>query len=224
MAEKRRNFDYLSVSYSTLTKPKTKYPEELMKHITSLIGLKGGKAVDVGCGRGDQLHALRQLGFEVSGLDIECAAELTGDHSVCDVGSETFPISSNSVDLAFSKAVIEHLYLPQIEHFMSELRRITKPGGYIVLMTPDWQYMYREFYTEFTHVSPFTAPSLEQCMKMHGFIDVHVESFIQLPSVWKRPGLRWVCDMLCYLPIPSSAGKWIRWSRERVLLAIGKKG
>jgi ubiquinone/menaquinone biosynthesis C-methylase UbiE len=224
MIEKKRAMNYLAVSYDAAIKPKTSYPDELMQHVTQLIGLSGGNAVDVGCGRGDQLFALQRLGFEVTGLDIERSTEAIANHHVCDVGSESFPLPDNAVDLSFSKAVIEHLYIPQVEHFMLEMRRITKPGGYVVLMTPDWRYMYRDFYNEFTHVTPYTENSLGQCMRMYGLTDVRVQSFIQLPPVWRHPWLKGVCDLVNVAPIPKSAGKWVRWSKERVLLAIGKKG
>lgn len=223
MGEKKRELNYLAVSYDPESKPKTAYPDHLMQHVTELLGLKGGAAVDVGCGRGDQLFALQRLGFEVTGLDIERSAEDIPRHHVCDVGREIFPVPDASVDLAFSKAVIEHLYLPQIEHFMLEMKRITKPDGYVVLMTPDWNYMYRDFYVEFTHVSPFTVRSLEQCMRMYGLVDVSVQSFIQLPPVWRYPWLKAACDVINLLPVPKSAGKWARWSKERVLLGIGRK-
>lgn len=223
MSEKKRELNYLAVSYDTKTKPKTAYPDELMQHVTSLVGLKGGAAVDVGCGRGDQLFALQRLGFNVAGLDIEQSTDDITNHHICDVGREVFPLPDASVDLAFSKAVIEHLYLPQIEHFMLEMRRIAKPEGYVVLMTPDWRYLYRDFYVEFTHVTPFTERSLEQCMRMYGLVDASVQSFIQLPLVWRYPSLKGVCDVINLLPVPKSTGKWVRWSKERVLLGIGRK-
>ncbi|MFT3858153.1 MAG: methyltransferase domain-containing protein [Aquabacterium sp.] len=223
MIEKKRELNYLAVSYDTATKPKTSYPDELMGHITRLTGLKGGRAADIGCGRGDQLFALQRLGFQVTGLDIERSTDDIADHHVCDVGSEVFPLADDTLDLTFSKAVIEHLYIPQIEHFMLEMKRVTRPGGYVVLMTPDWRYMYRDFYLEYTHVTPFTERSLEQCMKMYGLRDVQVQSFIQLPQVWRQPWLKNVCDVINVLPLPKTSGKWVRWSKERVLLAVGRK-
>jgi ubiquinone/menaquinone biosynthesis C-methylase UbiE len=223
MSEKKRELNYLAVSYDTNIKPKTAYPDQLMQHVTTRLGIRGGTAVDVGCGRGDQLFALQRLGFDVTGLDIERSTDDIAKHHVCDVGREVFPLTDGSVDLAFSKAVIEHLYLPQIEHFMLEMLRITKPEGYVVLMTPDWRYLYRDFYVEFTHVTPFTERSLEQCMQMYGLVDVSVQSFIQLPPVWRYPFLKGVCDVLNLLPLPKSTSKWVRWSKERVLLGIGRK-
>lgn len=223
MSDSKRKLNYLAVSYDEKSKPKTAYPDQLMNHIVRCLGLSGGTVADIGCGRGDQLFALQRLGFDVIGLDIERSADNIPNHHVCDVGRELFPIPDDALDLAFSKAVIEHLYLPQIEHFMLEMKRITKPGGYVVLMTPDWRYMYRDFYVEFTHVSPFTVRSLEQCMRMYGFEEVTVQSFIQLPSVWGHPWLKGVCDIINWLPVPKEWGKWARWSKERVLLGIGRK-
>ena len=218
-----KKMDYLAVSYDTTSKPKTEYPYRLMTHITKICGLQGGTVVDVGCGRGDQLFALEKLGFHVIGLDNESLSDNIKNYHVCDVALDTFPIADGVIDLAFSKSVIEHLYIPQIEHFMEEIIRVTKPGGYVVIMTPDWKYGFRDFYTEYTHVTPFTAKSLEQCARMYGLVEVDVQSFIQLPVVWNFPWLKSICNIINFLPIPKSAGKYVRWSKDRVLLLVGKK-
>ena len=84
------------------------------------------------------------------------------NHFICDISKDTFPLDDNSFDIVFSKAVIEHLYIHEIEHFMHELLRIAKPGAAIVIFTPDWRYLYRDFYEEFTHVTPFTCRSLDR--------------------------------------------------------------
>lgn len=216
--------NYLAVSYDDKSKPKTSYPDELMRHIISLTALNGGTAVDVGCGRGDQLFALERLGFKVIGLDNEKSNDTNIlNHHILDVGHDIFPLSNCSVDMVFSKSVIEHLYLPQIEHYMLEVMRIVKPGGYVVLMTPDWQYNYRDYFTEFTHVTPFTVRSLKQCVRMYGLEDVSVTSFIQIPAVWRFPFLKVVADTINILPVPKSFGKYVHWSKERVLLCVGRK-
>jgi ubiquinone/menaquinone biosynthesis C-methylase UbiE len=218
-----KKINYLEVSYDPLKKPKTEYPSHLMSYITKICNLKSGTVVDVGCGRGDQLVALEKLGFEVVGLDNEPNSVDILNYHICDITSDTFPIADETIDLVFSKSVIEHLYLPQIEHYMEEILRITKPRGYVVLMTPDWQFTYKDFYTEYSHVMPFTVKSLEQCARMYGLVDVSVKSFIQLPIVWRFPWLKVLCDFLSYLPLPKSSGKFVHWSKDRVLLCIARK-
>ena len=223
MSPNKRSLDYLSVSYSTKSKPVTSYPLDLITYLTSRLGISRGSVIDVGCGRGDQLLAFQKLGFQICGLDIEDSCRDIDNHHICDISIDPFPFPDNSFDIVFSKAVIEHLYIHQIEHFMQELLRIAKPGAPIVLLTPDWRFLYRDFYEEFTHVTPFTQRSLQQCMQMYGIDSVSVESFIQLPFVWRYPWLTFLCDIFNFLPLPRSTCKLVRWSKDRVLLGIGRK-
>lgn len=192
MSEKKM-LNYLAVSYDTASKPKTAYPDHLMQHVTELLGLKGGSAVDVGCGRGDQLFALERLGFEVAGLDIERSAEDIPRHHVCDVGRRfslfptrrwIWPSAKRSLSICICRRSNISCWKCGASQSRTTFCRLD--------LTPDWRYMYRDFYVEFTHVSPFTVRSLEQCMRMYGLVDVSVRSFIQLPPVWRYPWLE-VC-------------------------------
>jgi SAM-dependent methyltransferase len=127
------------------------------------------------------------------------------------------------MDVVFSKSFIEHFYIGELPHIFSEVSRVLKPGGVCVFLTPDWEYNSKEFYQVFTHVTPYTRSSIEQCLKMYGFDQVWSKSLIQLPQVWERKFLTLLSDITSYLPIPRSAGKWVRWSKERYLLGVGYK-
>lgn len=47
----------------------------------------------------------------------------------------TIPLESESVDIAFSTEVIEHLIQPS--HMLSEIKRVLKKGGVLILTTPN---------------------------------------------------------------------------------------
>ncbi len=122
---------YLKIAYSSEEKPKSEYPSLLMHHLLyDLLGVKNGTVVDVGCGMGDQLKAMDGLGFDMIGLDREKKMFYNDlDYRQCDVTKDVFPISDNVADVVFCKSVIEHLYIYQMDHFFSEMKRICKPGG-----------------------------------------------------------------------------------------------
>ena len=82
----------------------------------------------------------------------------------------TFPVEDNSVDIAVSLAVIEHLRDP--ENFISEVYRCLKPGGVVYLSTPNFRLDWKNFYNDPTHVRPYTPESLEQLLKLSGFTSV----------------------------------------------------
>lgn len=95
--------------------------------------------LDVGCGTGLNARHLMVKGHKVTGIDISpvaiekfVAAGLDG--RVCDI-SERLPFDDGSFDLVFASEVIEHL--ADTDAFLSELNRVLKPGGMLVLSTPN---------------------------------------------------------------------------------------
>lgn len=201
--------------------PENRYPFLLMKHIFhDHLGVREGVVLDLGCGRGDQMAALEELGFSTIGIDHEAGPNVA---HVCDFGDQPLPLDDNSVDVVFSKSVIEHLYLPQIKHYMSEIMRVLKPGGYVAIFTPDWIYCWDDYYDGFTHVTPFTTKSLAVCLNMYGFADVETRVVTQLPSVWHSRFSQFLADATRLVPARKSWHKWIRWSKERQALGYGRK-
>ncbi len=59
------------------------------------------------------------------------------DYTDLNFETDPFPIKDNSVDLAVSLAVIEHIRDP--DSFISEVYRCLKPGGVIYLSTPNFR-------------------------------------------------------------------------------------
>ena len=222
-------YKYLDVAYSSKEKPITDYPEKLIKHILEISKLdlnkaKKFKVLDVGCGRGDQLKIFQKFNFETHGLDIEFnSGQDLENLSTCDFRTDKMPFKDETFDITFCKSVIEHLYLKEIENLMLEKKRILKKGGIMIILTPAWEYNVKNFYTEFSHVTPFTKRSLDHCIKSYSFTNTKVDYLIQLPFVWKYPIAKFFCDFINFLRSPRKFGKVTRWSQERMLLGIAHK-
>jgi len=92
------------------------------------------------------------------------------DYTDLNFETDPFPIKDNSVDLAVSLAVIEHIRDP--DSFISEVYRCLKPGGVIYLSTPNFRLDWKNFYNDPTHVKPYTPESLELLLKLSGFLSV----------------------------------------------------
>ncbi len=219
--------NYLKVHYSEDTKPITDYPEKLCNYLACRYNVAlGSVIVDAGCGRGELLDAFSRYGLKAHGLDImEFPEGIIGNHPVRAVNFENgrFPFEDNTADVVFSKSVIEHLHNP--ENFLRESCRVLKPGGRIIVMTPDWQSHRYVFYGDHTHVQPYVEAGLASALRMFGFGDVSTELFYQLPWAWSRPLLKALLKPLrVVFPIKKSGGNsfW-RWSRELMILGTGVK-
>ncbi|WP_199864594.1 class I SAM-dependent methyltransferase [Rhizobium sp. EC-SD404] len=94
--------------------------------------------LDVGCGSGQALMLLSRLGWQAVGVEFdEKAAEGARarglDIRLGSVEQQAFP--SDNFDAVTLSHVVEHL--PEPMHTLQECHRILKPGGTLVLLTPN---------------------------------------------------------------------------------------
>jgi len=226
---------YLDVTYSPERVPYGKYPSQLAQWLLKNVYGKSGKLLDLGCGRGDHLDAFARLGFDVAGVDISPRApELAKDYCVktADLECDPLPFTPSSFDFVFSKSVIEHMRRPL--GLLSKAIEALRPGGIAVIMTPSWAHTYwGPFYIHHTHVTPFTAPSLEDALISSGFASASVSYFYQLPFLWRYKFLKPLVRILAVLPVPyrpyqsapwpDGLNKLVRFSKEVMLLGVSKK-
>lgn len=220
--------DYLKVVYGEGVRPYTEYPTKLVTHLFERFEMKSGmKILEPGCGRGEFLRVFKALGMDAVGLDrSEESRELLGEDnielSICDVEAATgLPFPDNSFDVIYNKSFMEHLNHPDI--FLREAFRILKPGGMILCLIPDWESNYKTYFDDFTHKTPFTKPSLEDIYKICDFENVSVTKFRQLPVVWKYPVLNYICALISpFIPVRTK-NKFLRWSRELMLVGCAYK-
>jgi SAM-dependent methyltransferase len=105
------------------------------------------RILDVGCGTGLNAEHLAAKGHTVMGLDLSPVAiskfrQKGFEGIVCDIEKEGgVPFPSSSFDLVFASEVIEHV--ADTAAFLAELNRLVRPGGTLVLSTPNsafWPY------------------------------------------------------------------------------------
>lgn len=140
----------------------------------------GGKILDIGCGLGHfcrYLQAKAPFAYETFGTDfspfaIHVADQLdsTGSYAVTEPLSYRQPFPDHYFDAVVAMDVIEHL--SDVSAFITELDRLTKPGGAIVITTPEKQAS-GELHSH-EHVQEFTANGLANLFRdvcgEHGFV------------------------------------------------------
>lgn len=150
--------------------------------------IPGGRLLDIGCGKGDFLVRMRRQGWHVEGLEIDPEAVETArvEHSLTihlgDLESHAFP--GDSFDAVTMNQVIEHVHDPV--SLIRECRRVLRPGGRLVLATPNINSLTHGRYgRDCSHLDPprhlhlFTKKTLRECAARAGFRSI---------ETWCAPG------------------------------------
>jgi 2-polyprenyl-3-methyl-5-hydroxy-6-metoxy-1,4-benzoquinol methylase len=142
----------------------------------------GGKLLDVGCGAGGYLQFMRSLGWTVEGVEFDSAAveaaRCAGLTIRC--GSlEEQAYSSSSFDVITLQHVIEHV--PDPVATLAECARILRPGGKLVLFTPNSSSLTHRVFKECwrgleppRHLHIFSPASARRALNMAGFQEVTI--------------------------------------------------
>jgi SAM-dependent methyltransferase len=232
--------NYLETVYFAEEYGKDEYPQKLCdylyeRYFEDYARAHAGeklKLLDIGSGKGNHLVGFSRHNIEGYGIDKreECVEILDYfDIRECDMEKDSLPFEDNTFDFIFSKSVIEHVY--NTDNFLDESYRVLKPGGIMVLMTPDWRSQKNYFWDDYTHVKPFTRKGFQNSLKLKNFKDVGCVKFYQLPFVWKYPWLSFVPKFISVIPDmfrftdadEMRSRVWIRFSKEQMLLAKGVK-
>ena len=140
-------------------------------------GNRGGDALDVGCGTGEFLLALRDRGWSVLGQEVNAnaagiAIEAGLDVRTCSLDRCGF--EAESFDLVTLWDVVEHL--PDPVSTLREIRRILRPGGLLVLSTPDLKSLDSRLFAGWwhgleipRHLVLFGPETMRQALQRAGF-------------------------------------------------------
>lgn len=159
---------------------------------------QGGRLLDVGCNIGLFLKVAREEGFEVTGVELnQGCAEYGKNHFGLNIHSEyleivNFPAENFDVVTLFD--VLEHV--PDLHGFLREVGRVLKPGGLIVVQSPNLDSLMAEitgsqwnWLTPPDHLFHFTPDSLKKLLYVSGFV-------VRRCRTWE-PASEFAMNILC---------------------------
>ncbi len=96
--------------------------------------------LDVGCGAGLVIAALREPGRRVCGVEMSAEAvrsleERGMEGRAVDLEADRLPFGDGEFDVVLCYDVIEHVFAPG--RLLAEIRRVVRPGGAVFLCVPN---------------------------------------------------------------------------------------
>jgi SAM-dependent methyltransferase len=161
------------------------YTQRQEIELMCLRELSPGRVLEVGCGSGQQLAALRARGWDVQGLEVD---EHAAAHARNAFGVPVFcgtlhqaSFGDEEFDAVVMSHVIEHVYDPI--GLLRESRRVLKRGGHLVSITPNSEgWGHARFRRSWFGLDPprhlflFSRKTLEHIAQTCGFRDVETST------------------------------------------------
>jgi 2-polyprenyl-3-methyl-5-hydroxy-6-metoxy-1,4-benzoquinol methylase len=136
-----------------------------------------GRLLDVGCGNGQFLAQMQKLGWEVMGVELDPEAVRIAEERfglrVFQGTLEEARLPDGSFDTVTMNHVIEHV--PNPIGLLAECRRILRPGGKLVVVTPNIESLGHRLFREAwrglevpRHLYIFSPRALQECAERAG--------------------------------------------------------
>jgi SAM-dependent methyltransferase len=125
---------------------KQKALRDKIKLIESLSGGKGN-LLDVGAGTGDFLVEAKKNGWAITGIEPSKKAEAISVSKGVEFAENLAAIESHSQDVITMWHVLEHV--PDLQNEISELKRILKPDGVLVVAVPNYKSYDAKYYGQY---------------------------------------------------------------------------
>jgi SAM-dependent methyltransferase len=173
-----------------------RYVEEVLRHHLGRRGTeRASRLLDLGCGDGTNLGWLAPFAERLYGSDYNLVrlarAQARGSGATLFLADILdYPAADNFFDVVFFNHVIEHI--ERDRDALREVARILKPGGLLVLGTPNegawwWQLAYRrapEVRATTDHIHFYTARTIRERIAAQGLAVRHVEHLGWGPPDW----------------------------------------
>jgi SAM-dependent methyltransferase len=204
------------MNYKEYSYPKRnqKFVKELIHYIINICNIKGNEELlSIGCEDGVHEKVFFDYGVKLA---------LLNDKEKYDAEWMRIPCEDNMFDYVFIKSVIEHI--SNIDLFLSEIYRVLKLGGKVIILTPDYQKQKSFFYDDYTHIKPFTLRSLKMAVQLNGFTIIIGKWFYYYRKIWE--GKMFPNGLNCrlgYWLTEKTKIKYFRWGSDRQLFVVGVK-
>lgn len=143
--------------------------------VKAATGLKQGTLLDIGCGTGAFLHYMKQIGWQVTGLEPDEIAR-NNAKTLYNIeprpSEELFSLPPQQFDAITMWHVLEHVH--SLHDYLKQIRSLLKPEGSLIIAVPNYTSPDAEHYGAFwaaydvpRHLYHFSPSSMEELLKQH---------------------------------------------------------
>ncbi len=118
-------------------------------------------------------------------------------------------------DVIFSSNLLEHLSINEILQTLNEFNRVTKEGGIVIIISPNFKYCFRVYFDDFTHKSIITDNSLKDMLHASGFrVEKIMPKFLPFSAESKLPKSDLLLRLYLKSPWKPFAGQMLAVARK----------
>ncbi|MDJ0717349.1 MAG: methyltransferase domain-containing protein [Prochloraceae cyanobacterium] len=152
--------------------------------------LQNSLIIDIGCGRGEWLELLKEVGYKSKGIDLNrlmveqcCSRGL--DVIEGDAISYLRSLPDASIGAITGFHIIEHLPFKVLLQLFHEALRVLQPGGVVIFETPNPENVLVgscKFYLDPSHLNPLPSQTIEFLAKSQGLHSVKIINLNPVPK------------------------------------------
>lgn len=158
--------------------------KDLLSHIEKRCDeFRGKRLLDIGCATGYMMDVAKEKGCEVYGVELStwaCDQARRRHRNVLNKPLAQCFFKDSFFDIVSLTDLLEHIGYPH--HLFKEIKRILKPGGYILITTPDNSSWSRRimgkkwFQFKDEHVIYYNKKALSNICNLYGFEIIEVRA------------------------------------------------
>ncbi|MFH8134999.1 methyltransferase domain-containing protein [Pantoea osteomyelitidis] len=154
-------------------------------------------ALDLGCGRGEWLEMVRELGFKEIGVDLDDGMlnychELNLNVEKKDALEILASFPDDSVAIVSSFHLVEHIGFNNVNELVKQALRVLKPGGILIMETPNPENLIvssNNYFLDPTHNNPIPRQLLSFLTEHAGFARTKILRLQEDSSLFTRDNI-----------------------------------